>query len=166
MSTTVKLLLNDFDPLDNGQDEFNKISDILDGMLHCVIRDDSESTPIALNPAPEAGEVFIVAGAPVVGPWSGEGGRMAIAKQTVIGSDATTWGIVSGWIFLTPIQGFIAWTLRIAATNDHRQTFNSSGWFGGALVADLDVGVDSEATTVSRFNALLTELRGHGVIAT
>ncbi len=161
MSTTAKLGLIDFDPLANGQDEFNKMTRVLDGLLHGKIRDKAESDPVDLNPAPEAGEVFIVNGVGA-GAWVGGDDNIAIAKETVIGGDQTTWDSASDWTFITPIAGFIMYLRGFGAKQ--RYTRDSGGWSPVTSLADLGGGATATDTR-DKIIAMLNVMRNHGVIA-
>ncbi len=157
---TVKLDLDNFDPLENGQDEFNKMSRVLDGMLHCKIQNTVYDNPLDASGEMNPGVVFRVSGS-ANGSWAGQDNNFAIGKETINPADLSTYNTVAAWNFVTPIEGFIVWMRTLSG---HRQTFNSGGWMTPSLVAD--VGGESEATTVSSFNSLLAKLRAHGVIAT
>lgn len=159
MSITAKLGLLDFDPLSKGQTRFNRVTRTLDGLLHCKVRDIGESDPADLVPLPEAGEVFIVAGTGA-GVWLNQDDNLAIAKETVIGNDATTWDSVSDWTFITPIEGFIIW---MRDGQNQRRTFDSAGWSTFRNLADLN-GADSTGTR-DRIIEMLDSMRDHGLIS-
>lgn len=158
MSTTAKLELEDFDPLDNGQAEFNKMARVLDGMLHCKIRAEDEDFP-GDNTIPNPGDVYRVATGS--GAWNGENGNFAIGKETIDPAVPSTYNTVDAWNFVTPIEGFIVWMKTLGG---HRLTFNSGGWM--TPIAIPDITGENEADTVTAFNLLLAKLRAHGVIAT
>lgn len=160
MSTTAKLGLTDFDRLTSGTTPFNRLAEILDGLIHVTVRE-TAANPAALSVEPFAGKVYRVASTGT-GDWTGEDNNLAIAKAAVIPTDSSTW-IAANWEFITPIEGFIIW---LETLSGHRLTFNSSGWMTPATVADLDVGVTNQADTEARIIELLELLRAHGVIAT
>lgn len=163
MSTTEKLDLADFDPLDNGQVEFNQMTRVLDGMLHCRVTHTAFDNPTdaAGGGQMAPGVVYRVSGTPTGGSvWDGHANDFAIGAETIVPADVTTYNIAAAWNFVTPIEGFIVW---MRATQN-RLTFNSGGWMTPSAVANVTGA--NEADTVARFNTLLAKLRAHGVIAT
>ena len=160
MSVTAKLSLTDFDPLTNGQAVFNIMSQVVDGMLHCKIRDDSVNDPLSLVPGPNAGEAFILSSGGA-GAWLGKSADdIAIARDTVIATDDSTFNSASDWVFVTPIEGFILWMRTLSG---HRLTFNTS--FNTPVSVADTTGLPI-ADTLTEFIIFLNALRDHGVIKT
>lgn len=157
---TAKLNLIDFDPLENGQAEFNQMTRTLDGLIHGKLRDIGESDPIDLIPAPEAGEAFIVSGTGV-GAWVGEDDNIAIAKETVLGNDQTTWNSASGWTFVTPIVGFILW---LRDGENQKYTHDGGSWSLPFSLPDLAGGANS-TNTRDKIVKMLGSMRDHGLIS-
>lgn len=160
MSTTAKLGLTDFDRLTPGTTPFNRLAEILDGLIHVTVIETADE-PAALTLAPSTGKVYRVA-ATGIGNWAGEDNNLAIAKEEIDPTNFTTW-VAANWEFITPVEGFIIW---LETLSGHRLTFNDSGWMTPATVADLNVGVTNQADTEARIIELLELLRAHGVIAT
>lgn len=160
MTVTTKLELPDFDPFGLGEAVFNHLSRVMDALLHLKIRGIVSGGPLNIAPLPSPGEVFIVGSVEADGPWEDQLDNLAIGLEGLDPNDSSTHLVNANWLFVTPVEGFVAWKEDI----EQRYTYNDSGWFQGASIADLN----GEADTVvrDRIILLLDALRGHGVIAT
>lgn len=134
----------------------------LDAALHpCV-----EAAPLATPPAdPETGQSWIV-GAGATGAWSGF-------------EDSLACWTASGWRFVAPIPGMLAWNIDIGCWLH----WSGTAWSGGELPAAalviageqvvgprLDTvpspsgGTTIDAEARSAIDALIVTLRSHGLI--
>lgn len=155
---TTKLNLLDFNFGGEGVTAFRQLSRTLDGIIHPKARTFSVNNPTSLSPGPNPGETFII-GTSGAGAWSGQTRNIAIAKETVVPTDSTTFDSASDWTFITRSEGMIVWVMDQPV----RKTYVAS-WVSPSSVP-LTEGA-SESLTIDRLINVLDTLRDQGVIAT
>lgn len=160
MSLTAKLGFRDFDRQALGVDAFNYVSRVMDGLTHCIIQAIVTLGPQNANPLPEPGQVYIVGSDESDGAWTKHDQDLAIGNELIVQNDINTIIDPNNWVFVTPVEGFVAWKADIS----RRYTYQNGAWFQGDTIPDLN----GESATIvrDRIITLLDDLRGHGVIAT
>lgn len=141
----------------------NEALAVLDLLAHPVVEGVGADVPPA---SPLAGQCWVVGGSPS-GAWAGH-------------ADALAGWTAGGWRFAAPVPGMMVWT---GGANGFAR-WDGSAWTSGVLrgaklvlggqqvvgaqrpaIADAAGGATVDAEARSALAAILTALRGHGLIA-